>query len=70
MPSKTSAIKRADYAGLRRGYCKNSECPVRDVFYALKDDPNPDTPAVCPRCHEPLTLFHWREDSARGSGPR
>jgi hypothetical protein len=60
---------RPHFSGRRRGYCNEPDCPVRDVFYAIKRDATPDAPAVCPRCQRPLTLFHWREESAREFWP-
>jgi hypothetical protein len=57
--------RRPHFGGLRRGYCKNSDCPTRNVFFEVKRDPKPDAPAVCPRCQHPLTLFHWCEEPVR-----
>jgi len=52
-------------AGPLHGYCENRKCPVRNVYYSTKRDPEPDAPAVCPRCQHPLTLFHWCEEPER-----
>jgi len=65
MPSKRNSARRPHFAGLRHGYCENRDCSVRNVFYVVKRDPNPDAPAVCPRCQHPLTLFRWCEEPER-----
>ena len=65
MPPTMKKSPRPHFGGIRHGYCKNPDCPVRDVSYAIKRD----APAVCPRCQRPLTLFHWREESARAFWP-
>lgn len=67
--SRNEKSQRPHFAGLRRGYCKQSECPVRHVFYSVKRDPAPDAPAICPRCRGPLTLFHWTEEAGERSWP-
>src|SRR5262245_43264011 len=64
MPTQRKT-ERPHFAGIRRGCCKNPECPVREVFYALKRDPEPDASAVCPRCRSRLTLFRWCEEPER-----
>ena len=69
MPSTMKKSGRPHFGGLRHGYCENRDCPTRSVFYSVKRDPNPDAPAVCPRCQRPLALFHWREESARDFWP-
>jgi len=53
MPTITKK-SRLHFGGLRRGYCENRDCPTRNVHYSVKRDPNPDAPAVCPRCQHPL----------------
>ena len=65
MPSKRNSARRPHFAGLRHGYCENRDCSVRNVFYVVKRGPNPDAPAVCPRCQHPLTLFRWCEEPER-----
>ena len=64
MPTITKK-SRPHFGGLRRGYCENPDCPVRNVFYEIKRDAEPDAPAVCPRCQRRLTLFHWCEEPER-----
>ena len=65
MSSERKNTRRSHFAGLRHGYCENRDCPVRNVFYSVKRDPNPDALAVCPRCQQKLTLFHWCEEPER-----
>ena len=52
MSSERKRTRRAHFAGLRRDYCGNRDCPFRNVFYSLKKDSNPDAAAVCPRLSE------------------
>ena len=65
MSSKMNRSRRPPFAGLRHGYCENRDCSVRNVYFSVKRDPNPDAPAVCPRCQHPLTLFRWCEAPER-----
>ena len=69
MPSVPKKSERPHFGGNRRCCCKNPDCPVREVFYAIKRDSEPDAPAFCPCCQRPLKLFPWREESARRFWP-
>ena len=69
MPSIPKKSERPHFGGIRRGYCKNPDCPTRNVFYEIKRDAEPDAPAVCPLCQHSLTRFYWREESARDFWP-
>jgi hypothetical protein len=69
MPPTMKKSPHPHFSGVRLGSCQNPDCPVREVSYAIKRDAEPDAPAVCPRCRGSLTLFHWREESAREFWP-
>ncbi len=60
MPTITKKSQRPRFRGIIRGYCHTVGCPARDVLFLVKDDAQPDAPAVCPRCQRPLTIHGQR----------
>ncbi len=46
MPASTKKSPRPPFRGIIRGYCHNVGCPVRDVLFLVKQDAQPDAPAL------------------------